>query len=77
MEDGSMEFQVEMMSEEKGVFFNQPIHVELKRLGSYECATALTRVIDVDQVESLLFIKSYPEEEQALTGPGQTASLSQ
>ena len=184
MEDGSMEFQVEMMSEEKGYFINQPIHVELTGLGYYggkaedvvveaegdwtfdwtltgsdavkkyelnmvledsgavvlqaelspisasityefprqeetelamdengrefthimyaeppyftgvrmkdgtiytglsgggvgdymseesdiyECTTALNRVIDVEQVESLLFVKSYPDGEQALT----------
>lgn len=34
---------------------------------TYECKIALSQVIDVDQVESLLFIKSYPEGEQPLT----------
>ncbi len=32
----------------------------------YESKVALARVIDVDQVESLLFIKSYPEGEEPL-----------
>ncbi|MDY3250248.1 MAG: DUF4179 domain-containing protein [Candidatus Choladocola sp.] len=35
MEDGSMEFHVDMMSDEKGAFFDKPIHVELKDLGVY------------------------------------------
>ena len=35
MEDGSLEFQVEMMSDKEGVFLDQPIHVELKDLGIY------------------------------------------
>ena len=35
LEDGSMEFQVDMMSDVKGAFFDQPIHVELKNLGIY------------------------------------------
>lgn len=34
-EDGSLEFQIQMNSEEKGVFFDKPIHVELKDLGFY------------------------------------------
>ncbi len=33
----------------------------------YKFKTAFARTIDVDQVESLLFIKSYPEGEQPLT----------
>ena len=33
----------------------------------YESLTALERVIDVDQVESLLFVKSYPDSRQPLT----------
>ena len=33
----------------------------------YEFTTALNRVIDVDQVESLAFVRFYPEGEQALT----------
>lgn len=35
MEDGSMEFQVEMMSDVKGAFFGKPIHIELRDLGIY------------------------------------------
>lgn len=35
MEDGSLEFHVEMMSDLKGAFLNKPIHVELKDLGIY------------------------------------------
>lgn len=34
-EDGTMEFQITLMSEEKGAFLNQPIHIELKDLGFY------------------------------------------
>jgi hypothetical protein len=33
----------------------------------YECSGAFTRIIDVDQIESLLFVKSSPEGEQSLT----------
>lgn len=33
----------------------------------YECTVSLKQVIDVEQVESLLFIKSYPEDDQPLT----------
>jgi hypothetical protein len=33
----------------------------------YESTGAFTRIIDVDQIESLLFIRSYPEGTQALT----------
>lgn len=36
MEDGSMEFQVMMMSSRKGAFIDRPIHVELKDLGVYK-----------------------------------------
>ena len=35
MEDGSLEFHVEMMSDLRGAFLNKPIHVELKDLGIY------------------------------------------
>ena len=35
MEDGSMEFQIRMMSDLKGAFLGKPIHVELKDLGIY------------------------------------------
>ena len=35
MKDGSLEYHVDMMSETKGAFLNQPIHVELKDLGIY------------------------------------------
>lgn len=34
-EDGSMEFQITLMSEVKGAFLDQPIHIELKDLGIY------------------------------------------
>jgi hypothetical protein len=33
----------------------------------YESTGAFTRIIDVDQIENLLFIRSYPEDGQALT----------
>lgn len=36
MEDGSMEFQIMMMSDKKGSFIDKPIHVELKDLGTYK-----------------------------------------
>jgi len=36
MEDGSMEYHVLMMGDEKGYFLNKPIHVELKDLGTYK-----------------------------------------
>lgn len=36
MDDGSLEYHVVMMSDEKGHYINKPIHVELKNLGIYE-----------------------------------------
>ncbi len=36
MEDGSMEFQIMMVSVEKGQFIDKPIHVKLKDLGTYQ-----------------------------------------
>jgi hypothetical protein len=33
----------------------------------YESTGAFTRIIDVDQIENLLFIRSYPEGAQTLT----------
>ncbi len=35
MEDGSLEYLVTMVSDEKGYFIDKPIHVELKDLGTY------------------------------------------
>lgn len=45
MEDGSMEYQVVMMSDVKGYFIDKPIHVELKDLGIYN---AKTKNVDVN-----------------------------